>query len=189
MTPARTPGDVWRNAARQMSHLGWVGVVAVVAALLVIGFGAWSFIQAAFVKPPDLSSVIADQKERVAKFQDSFARHMKQIEGRQMFFPPPPPPEPEEGAEEEPTVADGPPPPPSRYGGPNIIAMIGKSVWFDDGRMLEVGDEDGGLEVIELRGPWSAILKWRGVEFDVPLFERTTEQFIVKPDHQTDDRG
>jgi len=191
MTARRPIDQVLRNAQRSMTNHGWVAFALVVLCAVVLIKGGADFVRSALVKPVDLSGVIASQEERIAKFDEAFARYLKQIEGRAQFHPPPPPPEPEEPRDEEPVVADGPPPPPTRYGGPGIIAMLGKRVWFDDGRVMSVGDEaDGGLEVVEPRGPWSAVLRWRGIEFEVPLFERTTEQFIVQPDTRlTDDKG
>lgn len=63
---------------------------------------------------------------------------------------------------------------PTRYGGPNIVAMVDNAVWFADGRRLKVGESSGeSLSVLEVNAPWSAKLRWSGGEFTVSLFDRS----------------
>lgn len=106
---------------------------------------------------------------------------VEQIDGRSPFFVPDapvPPPKPVVVQKEEPARPPPVIPPPSRYGGPAIVAMIDGKVWFDNGSRLEVGEEDGGVAVRRIDAPWSATVRWKDVEFDVPLFERDA---IVTP--------
>ncbi len=115
---------------------------------------------------------------------EAFARDMTkahdQVVGRSMFFrPPAPPPPPPPVRDPEPRPDPGPPPKPTRYGGPEIIAMIDGHVWFDNGNILEVGGEgDGEIRVVDWSPPWSARVEWEEVEFDVELFKRTSEQYL-----------
>jgi hypothetical protein len=54
------------------------------------------------------------------------------------------------------------------------------TVWFDDGRRMRIGDpEKNETEVLAVNAPWNAVLKWKGVEFTVPLFQRDT--VVIKP--------
>lgn len=65
--------------------------------------------------------------------------------------------------------------------------MLGNGVWFESGEIAGVGEEVDGVRVISLSPPWSARLEWKGVEFDVPLFDRTTGQFLEKTEPESDD--
>lgn len=101
--------------------------------------------------------------------------YRRQIDGRTMFFVParPPPPPPKVEARNSEDTKPALPPPPSTYGGPAPIALIFDTVWFADGQKLKAGDEaKGDLEVVRLDSPWNAILKWKGVEFTVKVFDR-----------------
>ena len=68
--------------------------------------------------------------------------------------------------------------------------MIDGHVWFDDGRVLEVGGEASqGLRVVDWSPPWTARVEWEEVEFDVELFKRTTERYLdpVDQSEEADD--
>lgn len=181
MSRRADPFDAFRSASRRMTRIGWVALIVLLFGIFVVVTGGYRLINSFFVSGSDLEQAAASQTEGVAKFNESFEAPLKQIAGRTLFHRPTEPKETEEVKEEP--KPEGPAPPPTRYGGPAIIAMIDKTVFFDDGRRLSVGDPaDSGLEVVEPRGPWSAVLRWRGVEFEVQLFERTTKDFVKEPE-------
>lgn len=120
----------------------------------------------------------AAQKERISAYEASLDKRVAQYAGRSVFVAPraPKAPDPAEAKKDEKPVA------PTVYAGPGIVAMVYDRVWFDDGRSLALGDpEDSGLAVVDVSPPWAARLRWRGVEFDVTLFSRTTTEFLEKP--------
>jgi hypothetical protein len=51
------------------------------------------------------------------------------------------------------------------------------------------GEGRQGVEVLSTNLPWSVKLRWREVEFDVQLFERTTQQFLVPQDNNDSQAG
>jgi hypothetical protein len=59
--------------------------------------------------------------------------------------------------------------------------MMGDTVWFDGGDRASVGQEAGDVEVVATSPPWSATLRWRGVEFEVDYWERTTGRLMTDP--------
>lgn len=169
---------------------GRPGIIPAVALALIIVCAAVVAVQAASVistimhPSPDASRQLADQKQRAEAYSKSVDAQLSQISGRSMFvLPPKPPPEPKPKPASTPSVKrdPGPPPPPSSYGGPKIIAMMGNTVWFEGGDRVSIDGEHDGVTVIGTSPPWTARLKWKGVEFDVKLFERTTPKFLVKP--------
>ena len=58
--------------------------------------------------------------------------------------------------------------------------MVNGRVLFEDQDWLAVGEAEGDLEVLESLAPWSIRVRWKGVEFDVPLFER--DQTVIPRD-------
>lgn len=175
-------------ATRLRLTLGVPGAAALAAGLLgivVVASEVPALVRAVGAKAPPSLGVAADDEPRLASFRGSFDKHLAQSSGRSMFFippePPPPPPPPEPEREPEPD------PPPSSYGGPAIIAMVGDAVWLADGSRLSLADERArDIEIVSLSPPWGARLKWKGVEFDVPLFDRTTERFLLEEPTATD---
>ncbi len=116
------------------------------------------------IKAPDDPKNIAEEQKVI------FEKYLAQIKGRSLFHVPVPP-APAEKPEEE--TQDRPPPAPTSYGGPAMVAMLSDTVWFTGGKKLKVGEAADGVEVVALRPPWDAKLKWKGVDFDVNLFERS----------------
>jgi hypothetical protein len=116
-------------------------------------------------------------KEQAQQRDAQMAGYIAQIHGRSLLIKPAAP-EVEVAAEpvnETPTD----PPKPTVYGGPALTAMMFDSAWFADGSRLNVGEEPkNGLAVVSLNPPWEATVKWRDVEFKVPLFER--DKLIIK---------
>ncbi len=172
----------WRSAA---GLLGWPGVIALAA------IGLAGFVAATTIEP--LARVLVSEtlgvddqvegRDRLADFASAVERDRVRLDGRSMFFvppepePPPPPPPQEEDADDRPPPP--PPPPPRRYGGPEIKAMHGESVYFDDEAWRSVGDPaSGGVRVVATNPPWSATIEWEEQEWEVELFERTTPRFI-----------
>jgi len=127
----------------------------------------------------------AEQEQRLEIYAGEMDQRLAQLQGRSMFYVPPPP---EALAEEEPEeepepVETGPPPKPTRYAGPGVIAVVNGQVWFEGDRVVRVGEEDGGVRVVSAENaPWTIRVEWREVEFDVELFERTTEAFLEEPE-------
>jgi hypothetical protein len=149
-----------------------IGAASLATAVMLPGLVAAIFAPTPGVAvPPDAAQ---DQAARLAEYR-------ARIDGRTMFFtpaapPPPPPPTVDVVKNEGPPPA---PPPPSSYGGPAPIGMINDTVWLADGQHLKVGDEaEGDIQVVRLEAPWAAVLKWKGVEFTVKVFER--DQVVVK---------
>lgn len=170
---------------RQLSRLSWgaiviavLGVVAIVSALVPTVRD--------LVRPGPRTAEEAeqDQERRIDQQAERLEKHLALAQGRSMFVVPPPPnalAEGEAGAAEPEEVAEGPAPKPTRYGGPDPIAIINNTVWFSDSSMIGVGKERSGIRVVSVdRAPWSVRLRWREVEFDVPIFENTTPSFLQK---------
>jgi hypothetical protein len=156
--------------------LGLLAVVAVVWSLALLADAAVT--PSKVDEPPE-----AQQQERLSKYEAALDKRAAQAEGRSMFIPPVAPNKPVE--EEKPD--DKPPPPPATYGGPGLVAIVYDRVWFDDGRSMLAGEaEDSGLAVVDVSPPWAARLRWRGVEFDVTLFSRTTASFLMPEDKGED---
>lgn len=156
--------DEQATRARQ----AWVGVAALSAALaavMVLGWSVWGVIDALMARAPATERA-AGALEPVE--QAGWDQDVAQLLGRSLFFVPAPPP-PERVAASAPAT----PAAPTHYGGPRLIAMIHDQAWFEDGRRLTVGGPpDGELELLQLDAPWAATVRWRGVEFQVELFQR-----------------
>jgi hypothetical protein len=182
MNLQHTMSGAWRT-------LGAPGAVALAAALLACIAAvaqAPGLASAIASKAPPAAEEAADDTKRIEAFRAGVDAHVKQFAGRSMFFvppAPPPPPPPPEPVDDTP-VED---PPPSSYGGPAIVAMVGDTVWLADGTRLALASSAASdIDVVSINPPWGARLKWRGVEFDVPLFDRTTLRFMEQPSRDGD---
>ena len=175
-------GAIMSSLAAASKALGLPGAAAVGASLLagaaLIGEAGPMF---RALRTPALAAADARRPDeaRLRTFESSFDSHLSRSNGRSMFFippeppPPPPPPTPDEGPRED--------PPPSSYAGPALIAIVGDVAWFEGGTRLALDDDEArGLDVIDLDAPWSARVRWKGVEFSVPLFDRTTARFLLE---------
>lgn len=178
MSPAPSPKSI-QGVARMLGVLGCLGLAAAVIAAVALVAQIGPLARALLVPGAQSSEALASDDARVQRFKDAFDGNIAQIEGRSMFFTPAaPPPPPREAALRD----DRPEQAPTRYDGPAIIAMVNGSVWFADGRRLSIGAEpESSLGVLSQNGPWGARVIWKGVEFDVPLFDRTTDRFIESP--------
>lgn len=163
---------------------GW-GVAAVVALVLAVVVVVVSLLPLARewfgLRVGDIPALEAEQEERIVRYAEAMEGREREINGRSMFFVPPAPAEiaeAEKDDEEEPRE-NGPPPRPTRYGGPSVIAVVNGRVWLGSDRRVGVGEEADGVRVVSVEGsPWTVRLEWRGVEFDVEVFERTTDRFM-----------
>ncbi|HYE61202.1 MAG TPA: hypothetical protein VD997_04330 [Phycisphaerales bacterium] len=154
--------------------LGPVGALATIAgcaAAVVVGASLVTFTRGALTTAPDVDP----NAQVAAKGDDKTEKYLAQINGRTLFY------QPVRVVKEEPKVIEedkGPPPPPpptTEYGGSRIIAMVLDTVWFEDGRKMKVGDEEkDDTVVVSVNSPWDAKLRWKKVEFTVPLFGRDT---------------
>jgi len=168
-------------------------LLASVAALAVVGLVALWGMSVVFASvfsgiggegepSEELTKLVALHKAEIKNAQDRF-------NGRSIFFKPPPSFKP---APPPPPKTDAPPPPPpppevvATYAGPTPIYAIGDTVWFKPPRqdepqlVLSVGDEEKhGVTVISTSLPWSIKLGWRGKEFDLDLFKRKAESFLI----------
>ena len=188
MTPApNNPAPVTTHA-RDLSLFSWLAVlVAAITAAIIFGALVPSVRDILAPGPETAREAEQDQERRIEQFNERMAQSLALAQGRSMFVVPPAP---DAVAQEEAAkaaaaekAADGPAPKPTRYGGPDPIAIINDTVWFSDSTMVPVGKERGGIRVVSVRNaPWSVRLRWREVEFDVPIFENTTPSFLVKPE-------
>ena len=163
-----------RRTRERLTLMGAAAVACLALAALVLATTVPGVIRAAGAsRAPEVGGP-QDQESRAKRHSDALAGHRAQIDGRSPFFVPAAPPAPERAPVEAPEDR-GPPPAPSSYAGPKLAAIVGESVWFEGGaRAMLGGDAVEGVRVVSLAPPWSARLLWRGAEFDVTLFERTT---------------
>lgn len=153
----------------------WVLVgLAGTAAGVALAVGAASVVGSAMLAPPADASTIGETTE----MGDVTATYRSQLDGRSPFFvpgapPPPPPPAPPPAPPPPPPPPPAPPPAPSTYAGPKVVAVVNEQVLFDNKKWIGVGEsESADLEVLEASAPWSIRVRWKGVEFDVPLLGR-----------------
>jgi hypothetical protein len=179
-SPVSTEGPM---SHRQLSRGSWLAVaVAALALVVVIGALIPTIRDVLSPGPKTAAEAEQDQERRIDQQAERLEKHLALARGRSMFVVPPPPnalAEGEAAEEEAEQVAEGPAPKPTRYGGPDPIAIIYNTVWFSDSSMVAVGKERSGIRVVSVDGaPWSVRLRWREVEFDVPIFENTTPSFL-----------
>ncbi len=174
-----------RAAWERLGAWGVGALAALAIAIVAIATTAWPLLRDAIVlRPEGVAALEAEVQEGYAAAMEA---RVAQIQGRSMFFVPPAPAEVAEREQEENEPEDsGPPPRPTYYAGPDVIAVVNGKVWFSNDRRVAVGEEAGGVRVVSVDGsPWSVRLEWRGEEFDVEVFERTTGRFLVKEDGGT----
>jgi hypothetical protein len=172
----------FQAAYKALGPAGAVATVAGALAVVVVGFSLITFTRGAMTTAPDVASTSDVDRKADTK---TIEKYLAQINGRSLVIRPgqvaqkdPEPPAPPPG----PPL---PPPPPSSYEGSKIIAMVLDTVWFEDGRKMKVGDaEKDDTEVVSVNAPWDAKLRWKKVEFTVPLFGRDTV-VLKKKDEST----
>ena len=172
-----------REAWERLGTWGAMALGAIVLATVAVVVSGWSLARDAVTLRPE--SVAPTEAEVQEGYASAMEARLAQIRGRAMFFVPPAPAEVAEQEEEAPED-EGPAPKPTRYGGPDVVAVANGAVWFSNERRVAVGDEGAGVRVVSIDGsPWSVRLEWRGEEFDVQVFERTTDRFLNKEDGGT----
>jgi hypothetical protein len=168
-SPAKSEGRI--------APLGIAALAGVAGAAVIVSWGAWRLTEAAIA-----ATAAGGQMQTADARGPDLARAQSRIDGRSLFFvpsaPPPPAPPPRPGTGEPPPPPP-PPPAPTRYGGPEIVALINDTVWLEGGEILSLDDSADGVTVLAVNAPWSARLLWREVEFDVSLFGRDE---VVYPD-------
>ena len=161
-----------------MTRAGWIACAAGAIAAVVVVRSAAPVVSAIFTSAEPAPAKTDEAKLAADRFKAATDTQVAAIKGRSLFFIPPPKAKP---VVERPVVAAPPKDPPkpvapTRYGGPSIQAVVNGSVWFSDGKKVAVGESTGTgssmVTVIAADTPWAIRLKWEGVEFDVPLFER-----------------
>ena len=158
---------VW--AWRYSPPVSILAACAVVLALAGLAMPATSLLGALLAPTPAALEAKSEEKRQAEQQAGVFAGYVTQIDGRSLFIVPAPPST--EVAEETPEETI--PTAPTRYGGPGVIAAINGAVWFSDGTRRVVGEaEKDGLAVVSVNAPWDIGVRWRGVEFTVPVFER-----------------
>jgi hypothetical protein len=162
-----------------MSKAGWLACAAGVFAGAVVVGSAAPVVSALFTKAEAPPAKTDDAKKAAERHAAATAEQVAAIKGRSLFFIPPPKARarPPEVAKEPEKPKDPPPPPrPTRYGGPSIQAVVNGTVWFADGKRVAVGETHGSgsssVQVVAADTPFGIKLRWEGVEFEVPLFER-----------------
>lgn len=178
-----------------MTRAGWIACGAAALAAVVVINTAAPVVSALFTRTEAPASKSEETKQAADRFKASTETQIASIKGRSLFFIPPPKPQPR--VDPPPRVAEKPVEPPkptlpTRYGGPSIQAVVNGTVWFTDGKKVAVGESSGSgssaVAVIAADSPWAIRLKWEGVEFDVPLFERDAVIYPVKkPDSHSAD--
>jgi hypothetical protein len=176
MTP-RDGGITWRTPGL----LGYVALVATLLALLALGLLVLPLADALRARGEAPTAAAVDVAEQRAAYAQRMDRWAANARGRSMFFIPPEP------IKEEPVVVEDPPdepedrpdPTPTRYRGPEVIAAMNGQIWLEGGAVVKMGEEAEGVTLLNDDDvPWSVRVEWRGQEFDVPIFERTTSRFL-----------
>lgn len=182
--------DQLRAASQRVGPFGVIAAALMLAAFVLTLVLMVRTIAGLPWSGPSAAESLRDPTAWAERYAERVETNRQRLTGRSPFFtpaepppppPPPPPPREEEEEEEENPGPPPPPPPPARYGGPEMVAMMGDVVWFANDKRLRVGEEDSGVTVVSTTPPWTAKLLWRGIEFDVQLFERTTADFLEKP--------
>ena len=176
-----------RAAWARLNAWGMVALGAAALALIMLIGSGWPLVRDMFQRRVgDVAALEAEQEKQAGLYASAMEERVKQIDGRSMFFIPPAPAEVAQKEKEEEPKDDGPPPKPTRYAGPDVIAVVNGTVWFGNDRRIAVGQEKDGVRVVGIaNSPWSVKLEWRGVEFDVQVFERTTDRFLEKEEGGT----
>lgn len=181
MKPAPLPTNA-PATHRDLSLVAWCAIILVGLASLAVGRALVPTVRDLLTPGPEtVSAAEQDFERRIGEFHEAASGNLALAQGRSMFVVPPPPnalaesDQPEQEAE----VSEGPAPTPTRYGGPDPIAVINNAVWFSDSTVVSVGRERSGIRVVSVdNAPWSVRLRWREVEFDVEIFENTTQTFL-----------
>jgi hypothetical protein len=173
---AQMPTD-FRSLIRRLGIVGRLAALLALLAAIVFVLSLRGLGRALFVPSAREAKRMADDQmtKLVADYSASMDGHVKQFDGRSVFFVPSPPVPPPPAAPPKTEEDNKPPPPPTKpasYGGPKLIGMVNGVAWFDDGKRLSAGSEaKDDLKVKEIQAPWGAVVEWKGVEFKISLLE------------------
>lgn len=165
------PATTLKEALARLGGVGWVALVAACVGAIVVLVSVGGFVAAVVHPAPNPGAPPVESAEQ-KKYAEVVGGWASAVDRRSLFFVPgaPPPPVQEDthhGAET--------PHAPTVYGGPQLVAMMYDTAFFQDGQRLTVGgDAEGDLKVVRLDPPWNAVVEWKKVEFTVPLFGRDT---------------
>jgi hypothetical protein len=117
-------------------------------------------------------------------------KYKEQFNGRSVFFKPPAWPSPPIVKVPDDDDNDIPPPPPTPpedkiYTGPGILYALGDVIRFKAKSASEkpldirVGEEKNGVRVISTNLPWTVRVGYRSKEWDVPIFNRGEDKFLL----------
>lgn len=173
------PREAWARLGTQ----GKVAAGAIGVALVVMIAVVPAFVSALLAPSAESQSSAEGDKDLAAKAKEKFPGYLAQIEGRSLFLKPGPPEKATSAPQTEPLPEDDTPRKPTTYGGPAIVAMMGDSVWFDNGKRMQVGDDrEGDIRVVAVNIPWEATIEWQEVEFKVGLFKK--DDLVIKENAQ-----
>jgi hypothetical protein len=166
---------------RRMTFNGplvWSGL-ACAAVLIVVLVMFVSLVGALFAPSADTDEVDAEFARLMENHSEAMQTFTDRFNGRSIFFKPkqprkPLPPPPPRPTNPTPTpVIPSEPRAPATYTGPDIVAFVGDTVWFKDGKTINLGQTEDGIEVLSITAPWSAKIAYAGGEYDVTLFKNT----------------
>ncbi len=148
---------------RDGSTLDVLGLAALAALLLAIGVAAYVVVPliSLYKHPPVLEGAQANAQDLLAEHRKLTEQQALAFNEHHLFYPPAPP--------------ELPPPPRGReYDGPPLIAYVNGTAWFTSGDKVSAKDpQSGQFKFVRSNAPWSVVVQYRGVEYDVPLFKKT----------------
>ncbi len=177
------------------SSLAW-SLGAIIVIVLLVAASLPPLLQAGLGGGVDELDLVAQMDTYMADAQEAIDTYRARFDGRSVFYRPlPTPRRPARRAETPPVILDTPreDPTPTKppaqlvsptYTGPSLMAIFGDEVWFMGsgfkGEILriKVGAEDNGIEVVSTDAPWMATLRYRGGEYEVPLYKRSDDFFV-----------
>jgi hypothetical protein len=178
------------------STLAW-SLGAIIVIVLLVAASLPPLLQAGLAGGFGEVDLVARMEKYQTDAQEAIDTYQAGVNGRSMFFTPlptprrpqrttPPPPRPEPTRRETVAPTQTEPMVPPTYTGPSLMAIFGEEVWFTGsgfkGEILRIktGTEANGIEVVSTDPPWMATLKYRGGEYEVPLYKRNTELFVAE---------
>jgi hypothetical protein len=138
------------------------GVIGFVA--LIVAFLVWQIapIVSLYRHPPTEVATTRSESGAARKYEQALAWDRDQVNGRSLFYTPL---KPDEKPPEQ--IA-------TYYDGPSLSMFVNGTAYFSDGQKVSAAEPDAqSLHFIRADPPWSVRVRWKGTEFDVPIFERT----------------
>lgn len=174
-----------RRGLTALPPTAWASTAALLIAAVALAPPAIDLIRTWTIPPLHRRTTTSDQPGTGDR-HDAIDDALAQIRGRSMFFLPPPPPRPAKRQERPPQTA----PRLERYAGPDIVAVINNTVWFNDGTRRALGEPSSeGIAVLAVDPPWTVRLQWRDAEWTITLFDRTTPRFLEQQQPPADERA